>query len=449
MPLSFDDLIPQGGQSAAPQAAAPVSGGGLSFNDLIPQQEKAAPMGGDVPVPTTADHFFTNLPKYPGVLAERFADLARRATSGEILPQSANMPGGEQQGDIGAVLNASLLGMPLAPGGPMKTVPFKAPTEAALEASKTARYSDPAITNLQLKPEAGPDVANIIRTDLKGKKLDQFNAKPYYDLADRLEKPRFGDNFTVEDFQTLREDASAVASPANATSVDKRAGPTIRNAIDNYLGNIPDDHVLSGDAAAANDALTKARADFASLKRSEEVSNALGRAENRAPNANSGLGRLDNLTRQQLTPILDKKTGVAKTKGFEDYTPEELSGLQKAIDPGWLQNQARVMKNKLGGGGGAAHTMANVLGFLGASHFGASPEMAAVAGYGLGKVGQGFGSLADRLAYSRVNQLGDLLRSRSALADEMRAGGPQMVPARWPQMLRFGAPMLTGGNSQQ
>jgi hypothetical protein len=454
----FEHLIPN-----APQAAAPVAGN--PFEHLIPGAQQSAPLAISAPPPGSdteealrqinsgmmqpASHSFGLEDTWPIKLAKsiyKAVTLPGDVYSGNAaVPQSANMPGGEDTSSIGRVTDLASVGSPLSAGGmPSRMVMQRAPTEAALEESKTAHYQSPAIMNLRLHDFAGADLANIIRTDLKSAKVDKFNGGAHYDIADRLEKPRFGDHLTIDDLDAARQDA--VINPATATAADKRASKVVRDAIDNYLGNIPQSHVLSGDAAAANKELLAARSDTAALKRSQEISAALGRAENQAGSTYSGFN-LDNATRQQLRPILNQKEGVSKARGFQDYTPEEIAALKDEVGGSFVRNKAREFGKKLGGGGGIAHSMIGT-GTAGVAHMlGMDPYTATIFGLGVAGAGHGLTNFANRLTAGGGERLGELLRSRSDLGQSgsfpaMAPGQPYgLLPRRAPSLA---VPMVNG-----
>src|SRR5689334_19498479 len=121
MPLSFDDLVPA---SAAPASPSAPSGGGLSFDDLIPQaQQQTAQASGTAPVKSTFDLLMEGLPKLPGQIYEGLKSAVTYPgdvyAGNATVPQSANMPGGEQTADIGRALGTAQLMMPLSEVGGM------------------------------------------------------------------------------------------------------------------------------------------------------------------------------------------------------------------------------------------------------------------------------------------------------------------------------------------
>lgn len=336
-------------------------------------------------------------------LASEAAGEATRGTAAEPYARAA----------------AAILGGGLAGAATHSLRPFEAPTQAETFASAKSRYESPEVKNLELTPQAGKEIAADLRQRLMAAKVDKFNGQGMYDVADRLESPRFGKNITIEDLEAARQDAKV--NPVTATPADKRGSEAIRKGIDSYLnGNIPAAHVLTGDAAAANETLIKARADFAAAKRDQDVMNALARSENQAGSTYSG-GNLDNASRQALRPILNEKQGVSKRPGFQDYTPEELAALKKAVNGNWIGNQLRSSGKQLGGGGGHGNSMAVIGSMITAHEMGAEPAMALMLGLGAGAAGRTLNAAANKLTYGRDQQLSNLLRSRSALADEKMA----------------------------
>jgi hypothetical protein len=289
------------------------------------------------------------------------------------------------------------------------------PTEQELQAAARGPgqgYSSPDIANLQLNQSAGLYLGNQIRSALRNAKVDPINGAQYYDLADRLETPRFGPNLTIDDLDSVRQDAAY--NPVSATPADKRAGPAVRNVIDNYLdGGIPQSHILAGDADSANQALVDARSNYAAFKRSEEITDAIGRAQNQAASAGSGFN-IGNAIRQQLRPILNEKQGIAKRPGFENYDANEQDALANVGST--TANVLRYAGNTLGGGGGLGHGLSAFGGTMTAHEAGYSwPESLLFGALSAG-AGRGFTSVANRMTLANAQRMAELLRTRSALA---------------------------------
>lgn len=306
-------------------------------------------------------------------------------------------------------------------------------------------YNDPAVQDLRLAPEAMGRLADKINDNLLQNKIDPLNAPnvsrtvnqlgngarfeeptaqtntvlsgPGYHIADDITQPA---PYQIADIDLARQ------SLGDAPFEERRAAGIARSAIDNYLGNIPQSDVVSGNAAAANQALT-ARGNFAAMKRATDVSNALGRAENQAGSTYSG-HNLDNATRQQLRPILNQKEGVSKVPGFEDYTPDEIAALKSKVNGSFLRNTIRDVGKQLGGGGGLGNITAGLGTGVTAHEAGADPMTSIGLGLGAMVGGRALGGLANRMTAAEAEQMAALLRSRSPLGAQMRANAPAVLP---------------------
>jgi hypothetical protein len=357
-----------------------------------------------------------------GIGARLLGRVVAPAVTSEGLGEATEGTAAEPFARIGG----ALLGA--GAGGALQRGMREAPTAEELQAAISGPgrgYNDPAIRNLQFTPQAEQDLADQIEQRLTAARIDQFNAPGPLAAVDRLRAPRFGPALTVDDLEAARQDART--NPATANPAEQRAGPIVRDVIDNYLnGNVPQAHLLAGDANAANAALVEARGNFAANARATDVSNALGRAENQAGSTYSG-HNLDNATRQQLRPILNQKEGVSKTPAFQDYTDDEIAALRGSVNGNWLRNSIRDVGKQLGGGGGLGNITAGLGTGVTAHEAGADPMTSIGLGVGAMLGGRALGGLANRMTAAEAERMAALLRSRSPLANQM---APRPVPVR-------------------
>lgn len=278
-----------------------------------------------------------------------------------------------------------------SPAGP-RTTPPPVPSAEELGAAAKQAYNDPRVTNLRVKPEAASEfVANTERA-LLNNKIDTTVAPTVQKILDNLQNPRFGPSHTVDDFDLARQSLRMVKPE------EMRAAGIVRKQIDDYLNRLRQNDLIFGDARAANDLLKEARGNYAAMKRSEQIENAMGRAENQTGSTYSGQN-INNATRQQLRPILNEKEGVSlKKKVFEDYTPEEIEQIRKAVNGTAIGNSSRWLGNELRG--------KTPIPFAGSI------------------MGWPFKAFADRSTRKQVELLAELLRSRSPLAQSL----PPVMP---------------------
>ena len=370
----------------------------------------------------------------PGLASE----AAGQATEGTAAEPIARI-GGAVLGGVGAA--GALRGLMRS----ADTVPSAEELQSAINGPGRG-YNSPAVQDLRLAPEAMGRLADNINADLLRNKIDPLNAPnvsrtinqlgsgarfeepatqtntvlsgPGYHIADDVTQPA---PYQIADIDLARQ------SLGDAPFEERRAAAIARSAIDNYLGNIPQSDVVSGNAAAANRALTDARGNVASLKRATDVSDALQRAENQAGSIASGHG-FENATRQQLRPILNQKQGVSKVPGFEDYTDDELAALKGSVNGSFLRNTIRDVGNQLGRGGGLGNISAGLGAGVTAHEAGADPLTSIGLGLSAMAGGRALGGLANRMTAAEAERMAALLRSRSPLGAQMRANAPPAAP---------------------
>lgn len=344
--------------------------------------------------------------------------LGSRLVARAVIPGAASEAAGEltsgTEYEPYARLGGALLGGHL--GGKMIGPSLDAiPTRDQLFAAKTADYSAPEIAAVQIKPKAIQGLVADTDQQLLNAKVDKFNAPAVTGILDRLKQPRFTGVHTIDDLDLARQSLSDVPLE------ERRAAAIVRKSIDNYLGGgLQQSDLLAGDAAAANAKLLSARANFSAMKRSEDITNAMGRAENQAGSTYSG-GNIENATRQQLRPILNEKTGVAKAKGFQDYTDAEIEALRKAVNGTKTGNVVRAVAKALGGGGGGLNTV--ISGATGAETYRETndPTMAIAAALGASLGARGLNNIGNRMAVNRAAAADELLRSRAPLSAPIAA----------------------------
>jgi hypothetical protein len=220
------------------------------------------------------------------------------------------------------------------------------PTPQQVEAAGSAGYKNPAITDLKFKGTAIPDLGDSIVADLNKARFNERIAPQTHAIVDDLQRPVNGPVHTIEDLETTRQLLGKVAGNY-AAPVEQAAASKAIAGIDKYLGSIPQNDVLIGNAAAGNDALTTARADYAHAKLAGRVQEKLDNAELQAGSAHSGRN-LDNATRQKLRTLLTSK------KQGRGLTDDDIALIENNVMGSGVGNTIRSVGNFLGGGGGLA-----------------------------------------------------------------------------------------------
>jgi hypothetical protein len=185
-------------------------------------------------------------------------------------------------------------------------------------------------------------------------------------------------------------------------------------ALDRYMDNIPQSHLLAGDAVRANKTLKTARANYAAGKTSEKVAQKLKEAELQAGSAHSG-SNIDNARRQKLRPLLTSK------KQGRGLTQEEQELIEASVMGSPVGNALRAGGKALGGGGGLG---AFVTGGLGGAAFG-------LPGYALPALGYGVKKAGDIVSRRQAQKIEDAILRRSPLFASGVAGRvPQYLSPR-------------------
>lgn len=362
---------------------------------------------------TTAGEYAKTMGEFaPGILGGG-GGLATRAITQVAAPALASETAGQATKGTAYEPYARVAGA-LAGGLGASTIasgftPSRAPSRDALFDEASKLYKSPEVESLRIKPVAADVFVNQVKKNLLADKVDEVAAPTVSKLLENLRKPRFDAEHTVSDFDLLRQSLKDV--PYN----EARAAGIVRSNIDKYLGNIPASNVAAGDSAAANKALTSARGNYAAASRSETIADALGRAENQSGSTYSG-GNLNNATRQQLRPILNEKTGVSlKKKAFEDFIPEEVNQLRRAVNGTFVGNTARYIGKQ-----------ANKIPI---------PFAGDILGGGIAK------AIGNRSTKNQAKILDELLRSRSPLAQSTGAVATKRMD---PQVSAIVSALLSG-----
>lgn len=326
-----------------------------------------------------------------GATAGATSEAAGQRTQGTQLEPYARVFGGT----VGGMAGAKTL-MPRA---------VAAPTIEQVKQAAAQAYQAPEIAGVVLWPQAVERLAGSIRSDLQRARLNERLAPQTHELVDNLRNPVTDSTFhRIEDIETTRQLLGRLAG--GAPSVEQAAASRARAALDRYLANVPRSHLVVGDAAAANEALTRARANYASAKAAERVAEKLRNAELQATSAHSG-GDIDNATRQELRTLLTSRTD---RRGLSE---DELARIEQTVRGSTFGNALRAAGRMLGGGGGRG-AMASAA--LGGAAFGAPHGfMLPLVGYGLKKAG-------DTLTRRQADAVVEAILARSPLGRSIGAG---------------------------
>lgn len=333
------------------------------------------------------------------------SETAGQLTSGTAAEPYARIGGALLGGGLGDVLNRA------------KSV--AAPTVEELKNSYRAGIDHPDVKAVTFNPDALTDLHNTIRGDLEQRGFrERREGNTFSDLnelsnATPTMARAAGAPATVADVESIRKSLGKTArerSPDFSPTSDAAAATVAVKHIDNWFDNLNQPSLLTGDISKAAPILKDARADYAAASRAEDLQKKIGNAALQAGSSYSG-GNINNATRQALRPLA--KNDFAKAGGYSD---PEKAALSKAI-----------MGNVVGNTMRAAGKLAPDSGFKALEH------IAAAFGTGGASIPASIGTLAakmggDYATRRNVNNLSEMLRSRSPLAQQVAAASP--VPVR-------------------
>ena len=275
------------------------------------------------------------------------------------------------------------------------------------------------LTQMGLTERNVPETYGVIR-DLQ----DLKTAKPVIDpVTNQPVQPKV----TATDLDTARQEL--LQATRNQTNLrESKAGWEAINKLDKYLSDVPQAHVVSGDAKATSELFNSARGDWAAAKRLEMVQGKVDLGQLNAETAHSGMNQ-DNSMRQAIKQLIrPNKYGktLAEQHGF---SPEE-QGLMNDVAKGTMtRNTLRYVSGLLGGGGGLGQAAIGLAG-AGLGYETGRPEF-----YALGALGYGTRKIAGHLAVKDANKILSAVGRRSPLG-----GGPlPTVPGQSKELLGAGA----------
>ena len=334
--------------------------------------------------------------------------LARRVMTQDVAPAVASEAAGQATAGTAAEpyarVGAAVLGG--FPFGRWRTAQAQAASAAPLvddlyDAGRSA-YDQIRQSGFALKPQPVATLADQIEQELTRKGLTERNVPETYgvvrDLQDLRNAKPVADPVTgkmvqptvpADSFDSARQEL--LQASRNATN--RREGAAAWTAIgklDDYLSNVPQGHVASGDAASTAALFDEARGNWAAAKRLEMAGGKVDLGNLNAETAHSGMN-IDNAMRQAVKQLIrPNKYGktLAEQHGFSD---DEI-GLMNDIAKGTMtRNSLRYVGNLLGGGGGFGQLALTGLG-MGAGYetgnpaFLALPALGAAARYGAGRM---------------------------------------------------------------
>lgn len=273
------------------------------------------------------------------------------------------------------------------------------PDIPALKAASNAGYKAAEAADVIVRPEG---IQRLARETVQD--LTEFGYHPQ--LQPKIgavlnEMERLGTvNSSFKGLDTFRK---IVGQVAGSNEPSERAMATrILGRLDDYMGNLPADDVITGNAAQASAGIQQGRDNWARMRRAEMVDTAAVKAQRRADTSGTG-GNLDNALRQNVRQIMDNPR---RSRGMSDL---EKQLAEKIISGTTTQNVLRGV-GRLSPATGGLSAQLNVIGAV------ANPLLAIP-----GVIGTGAKIAADKMTERNVARLSEAIRSGGMTADQVAA----------------------------
>lgn len=309
------------------------------------------------------------------------------------------------------------------------TAAARAPTQEALDQAAEGSYNTARNLGVELHPQGIQDMATRVGNTLHGEgyRPTANSAPGAFAELHGLANPPPGATVNVGDFENARRAAGHTARNFN-NPTDQGASTRLIHELDDYLANVPQQHVISGDPAALRHTLEDARGNYGAARRLERAEQVQDRADRGAGSTGSG-NNANNKTRQGWNSVLNSE------KRMRGYNEPELQQAEDIVRGTRFGNTMRGTANMLGAGGGLGRMVAmGAGGHLGenlARHAGAS-----AVGGGIGEAvgghegamigaavpfagGYAARALADRSTRAGVRRLEDMIAMRSPLGRDV------------------------------
>ena len=340
-------------------------------------------------------------------------------------------------------------GAPVKVGGAYEWTPPASPSPnlkpvGVVKQPETADFFDAADNHyanmrgfgVEIHPNAMNQVADNITTELMAEGYRPRNAPKVFDAVEELRNPA-GQNHEISDIDSVRK----VLGKARLDPSERDAARRAVGHIDDYLanlGNNPQDVVVNPHfAGRVGEEATSARANYAVAKRSEDIDEALEKAQRQAGRAGAG-GNINNAIRQQLSSLRNNRKKMA---GWNDDEKAELD----AVIHGSASANAARQAGKFAPHGIVSTVMSAGTGHMIAPGFG---EIAVPAGGWIAK------KIGDRMTRLSAERLQNVIKARSPLgrqtsinAAAQSALARPYIPRKLPTAVRAGLPSPVPGVS--
>lgn len=264
------------------------------------------------------------------------------------------------------------------------------PTRENIKAAANAGYDMLKKSDVRISPDGTQALLADVRQSLHADNFRDYLAPSTYRAIEELGA---GGSATIGDLDGVRRLLGRVPA-TNPT--DREAARRAIDAIDQFMSNVPEHFVLSGNPANDAAILKHAQRNWALHKQIEQLEEASVVGQHRAGVSGSGANRI-NTARQEVRKILDSDK---KSRGMSDAVKEKM---EEIVMGTWATNTARQAGKFAPSGPVSATT--SILGGL------------YDWGVGAGIAAGGFLSkhLGEYLTDRQIKQLEQLMRSESPI----------------------------------
>lgn len=200
---------------------------------------------------------------------------------------------------------------------------LKSPEE--IRAAKEAAYRASEDAGVILRPEVAQGIKGKLTEDLAEFGYLPANQPRIAAVLNEIDRIG-GDNFTLKGLDQVRKQAGATFDPTNPSS--NAIASKISRRIDEALGRVGPEDVLTGDARVGVDKLLEARKLASQDAKLNVIQEAMQKAERNAAGTGSG-GNINNAIRQQFKAILNSKS---RSRGFTADEREAMEQIVRGTD---------------------------------------------------------------------------------------------------------------------
>lgn len=277
------------------------------------------------------------------------------------------------------------------------------PTAEELKNVAAKGYDAARNSGLELSPQGIAQFATQAEQKLTGPKYgftggSKGTAGGTLDLLDELKSAPPGSTVTASNLDTLRQNIGRIASETQdfKPTQNAKAAMVLKRDLENYMENIPQNHVVAGNPTDYTSAIRQANGDYAAAMRTGKVGDKMQVAAN---NADGGIATaIDNQQKSGIRQILNKPKAQ---RGFSEDEIAQMGVVNKGTVPANIFRQ-------LGRGGTGVVPM----GAHAATAY-ATGGASIPAQLGLAVPLYASKKIAEALNTKQVNKLDEMLRMRS------------------------------------